>query len=81
MNITRLFSDSEQLCLNFHSKTSLHTGRWQVRGWCSFQFGETWDPSREEIPGGGLPAARYLTDLLMVKIYKLAHAASEEHDL
>lgn len=74
-------ADKDALCLNFRSKTSLHTGRWQVRGWCSFQFGETWDPSREEIPDGGLPAARYLTDLLMEKIYMLAHAASKEHDL
>ena len=74
-------ADRDTFCLNFRSKTSSHTGRWQVRGWCSFQFGEAWDPSREEIPGGGLPAARYLTDLLMEKIYRLVHAASEEHEL
>jgi 1-acyl-sn-glycerol-3-phosphate acyltransferase len=71
-------ADRDALCLSYRSKTGRHTGRWQVRGCCSFQFGEAWDPSSEVVPGGDLPPARFLTPMLMEKIYTLAHVAREE---
>ena len=71
-------ADKDTRCLSYHSKTGVHTGQWQVRGCCSFQFGETWYPSRELLPGEDLLPARNLTAMLMDKIYILAHTASEE---
>lgn len=71
-------AEKDTLCLSYRSKSGLHTGRWQVRGCCSFQFGETWYPSRELLPGEGSLPARNLTAMLMDKIYTLAQAASEE---
>jgi hypothetical protein len=71
-------AEKDALCLSYRSKSGVHTGRWQVRGCCSFQFGETWNPSREALPGGALPPARILTAMLMEKIYTLVHAAGEE---
>jgi len=71
-------SQKDTLQLGYRSKTGLRTGRWQVRGCCSFQFGERWDPGCESVPGQAKVRARYLTELLMKKIYTLAQAASEE---
>jgi 1-acyl-sn-glycerol-3-phosphate acyltransferase len=71
-------SQKDTLRLGYRSKTGLRTGRWQVRGCCSFQFGERWDPGRESVPGQAKVRARYLTELLMEKIYSLAQSASEE---
>lgn len=74
-------ADKDTVCLRHCSKTNLHAGRWQVRGCCSFQFGEAWNPSCEVINDEGLPPARQLTEILMGKIYTLAYAASEGEEI
>lgn len=71
-------ADKDALCLRRHTKRGVHVGRWQVSGCCSFQFGESWNPACEVASAKGKQAARYLTAMLMEKIYTLAQAASEE---
>lgn len=71
-------ADKDALCLRHRTKTGMHTGRWQVSGCCIFQFGEAWNPACEVTSAKGKQAARYLTAMLMDKIYTLAQAASEE---
>lgn len=73
-------ADRDALSFGYRSANGVHTGRWQVRGCCSFHFGEAWYPSGEVVPEGGLSTARYLTAVLMEKIYSLAQAARTGND-